>query len=74
MSASQKKRYVEKAGTAMGRELDCLRCGTRMRFLSRQNVKERSLFLDELARAINVDWYVCPKCDYLELYRARKKR
>jgi DNA-directed RNA polymerase subunit RPC12/RpoP len=58
----------------MGRELDCPRCGTRMSFLSRQSVKERSLFFDEWARAINVDWYVCPECDYLELYRARERR
>jgi hypothetical protein len=74
MTVSQRPKRIERAGSAMGRELDCPRRGTRMSLLSRQSVEERSLVFDEWARAKNVDWYVCPDCDYLELYRAHRRR
>jgi len=73
VSTAKHRRIVERPGRRY-RDLDCPRCGSKMRFLRRQSVKERSLLLDEWGSYIDVDWYICPGCDYLELYRVRKRQ
>lgn len=57
------------------REINCLRCGTEMRFVGRDKLQlgQMSWVLGELpnliAGAMPVDLYACPDCGKIELFR-----
>lgn len=61
----------------MGRKLDCLRCGERMRFARREKLQlgETGWLIGDwgnlLAGAMEVDFYCCPACGKIELFQPR---
>lgn len=61
-------------------QLDCLRCGSRMRFLMRESIQlgETSFFGGDmgnfLAGSLPVTMYVCPQCGHLDLFTSRRPR
>lgn len=63
-----------------GKELDCLRCGSRMEFLMRENIQlgETTFFGGDmgnfLAGSLPVTMYVCPQCGRLELFTSRRPK
>ena len=58
----------------MANQLNCLRCGTGMRFLGRDKLQRRpDLLLSDLTFALaggmEIDIYSCPKCRKIELFQ-----
>ena len=70
--------YDEKkeGGAEMERELNCLRCGERMRYARREKIQlgETGWLSGDwgnlMAGAMEVDIYSCPKCRKLEFFQA----
>lgn len=58
----------------MANQLNCLRCGTGMRFMGRDKFQRRpDLLLSDLTFALaggmEIDIYFCPKCGKLEFFQ-----
>ena len=60
----------------MVRNLDCLRCGAKMKFVKRERIQlgETGVLLGDLpnlfAGSLGADIYLCPECKKLEFYYA----